>query len=156
MKLIPLTQGLFSKVDDADYDWLNQWKWYAVRDRRSVYAKRESMGKGILMHRVILETPEGMQGDHINGNGLDNQRGNLRNCTPTENRRNRIKSIKNGVKYKGVHPHYGKFRALIRVDGKMLHLGNFSTQDEAALAYNNGAIKYYGEFANLNKFKDSP
>lgn len=92
MKLIPLTQGQFAVVDDSDYEWLNQWKWYANRNRYTYYAVRSDHTNGIikqiLMHREIMNTPNGMVVHHIDHNGLNNQRCNLKNCTESENQKN--------------------------------------------------------------------
>jgi len=104
------------------------------------------------MHRVILDAPMNMLVDHINGNGLDNRRENLRICTNTENLRNRGKDRDNTSGYKGVVIKKGekKFRAQIRVNQKTIHLGSFSTPEEAARAYDDAAREYFGEFAWTN------
>jgi hypothetical protein len=81
-KLIPLTQGKFAIVDNADFDWLNQWKWYAVKSYNTWYARRFS---SIPMHRQIMSAPSGTEIDHRNHNGLDNRRQNLRFSTSAEN-----------------------------------------------------------------------
>src|ERR1043165_2122866 len=84
---IPLTQGYVALVDDCDYEWLSQWKWCAhvAKGGRTAYAFR---AKGIAMHRVIMNAPEGMDVDHRDHNGLNNTRANLRICTHAENQRN--------------------------------------------------------------------
>jgi len=89
-RLIPLTQGKVAIVDAADYDWLNQWKWYASKEGRVFYAIRRDNDCGgrdikVRMHRVILGVPTGLEGDHINGDGLDNRRANLRTVTKQQN-----------------------------------------------------------------------
>lgn len=93
MKEIPLTKGYKTIVDDEDYDFLMRWRWHAVI-AHSVYAERCERPRGgkikhIMMHRVINNTPDGMETDHINGNGLDNRRSNLRSVTKNQNQWNR-------------------------------------------------------------------
>jgi hypothetical protein len=102
------------------------------------------------MHRLLLNPPEGVEVDHINGNTLDNRRANLRICTHAENSRNRRgrSNSKSGVK--GVTPYPGGWRATINVNGKNVHLGCFTNIDDAAEAYDEAATRYYGEFARTN------
>lgn len=90
MKQIPLTQGQFALVDDEDFDFLMQWRWYYSKSNcdNTGYAVRYENGKGIRMHRVVMNTPANLVVDHINHNGIDNQKHNLRNCTNTENAHN--------------------------------------------------------------------
>lgn len=87
---IPLTQGKFALVDEADYEWLNQWNWqlsngYAVRSRRIPKGKRQA----IYMHRVVCNAPIGTEVDHLDSDGLNNRRSNLRIATTSQNQRNR-------------------------------------------------------------------
>jgi len=148
MKEIVLSQGKVAVVDDADFEWLNQWKWYFCGQ----YARR-SIGKNkprIFMHRVILNTPDGLETDHINNNKLDNRRDNLRICTHYENVRNSPVRCSNTSGYKGVSKSGNKWMATIEVFGKPLYLGTFNTAEEAARAYDDGAKKHFGEFANTN------
>lgn len=96
-KEIQLTQGKVTLVDDEDYEWLSQWKWCAKDGRNgNFYAFRASKNKSTYMHRLILDTPKGKVTDHINGNGLDNRRINLRICSYRENshNKNRANSMK--------------------------------------------------------------
>ncbi len=156
MKEIKLTQNKTALIDDADFDWLNQWKWYADKAKHTFYAATNNIGNGeakkIYMHRLIMKARPGEHIDHKTGNGLDCQRNNMRTCTNAENRRNRRKA--NGVasKYKGIYAiKSGKWAARICLNYKQMFLGYFNTEIEAAKAYNEAALKYHGEFANLNK-----
>lgn len=157
MKLIPLSQGQFTKVDDADFDWLNQFKWYAQKEKGTYSANRDERvnGKKVnhRMHRDILKLLPGEFCDHIDRDRLNNQRTNLRKCTVTENNRNRRKPKRAAAtsKYLGVSWDFNKWRATIYVNKKAIILGKFTDEVSAAKAYNIGAQKYFGEFANLNR-----
>jgi len=155
MKLIPLTQGLFVKVDDWWYDDLNQYLWYAARNNNTYYAVRHSPAikgkrKRISMHRVIMNTPLNLVVDHIDHDGLNCLEENMRNCTSKQNIRNRISY--GASKYLGVYYTYGGrfIKAVIQFNNKSTHLGTFKTEEEAARAYDKAAKKQYGKFANLN------
>ncbi len=156
MKEIKLTQGMVALVDDEDFEYLNQWRWHACRSGKTFCARRISTQTNyvrrspILLHRVIMNTPKDMQCDHINHNGLDNRKCNLRNCTCQENLRNRRST--GSVKYTGVSMRSTerKFWARICVDGISISLGWFVHAWAAAIAYDRAAKKYFGEFANLN------
>ena len=153
-KRIPLTQGQFTIVDDADFDWLNQWKWYAARATSTYYAvrKESETDKSIRMHRLLLNPPPGIESDHINGDGLDNRRSNLRLCTRSQNNANRRKFSLCSSRYKGVswQKRYRNWRARIWISGKEKQLGLFDDEQKAARAYNRAAIALFGEFARLN------
>jgi len=152
-KEIQLTQNKVAFVDDADFEYLNQYKWcfngrYAIREIRIGGKKRK-----ILMHRIIVSVPFGLEIDHINGNGCDNRRDNLRICTHQQNVRNCKKCMKDtSSKYKGVcwHKTNRKWQAYIGVNKKVIYLGYFIEEDEAARTYNVAALKYFGEFAKPN------
>jgi len=150
--LIPLTQGKFAIVDAEDYDWLNQYKWYASKCKNTFYACRAEGGKTIRMHREIMQAPKGLVCNHINHNGLDNRKSNLRLCTNAQNCYNQRASATGTSKYKGVcwHKCRSKWSARIRCDGKFYNLGDFDDQMEAAMAYDNKAAELFGEFAYLN------
>ena len=149
MKEIILSRGEFALVDDEDYEWLNQWKWYKNNDG---YATRCAwIGHGYIryyMHRVIMNTPKGMFTDHINQNRLDNRRSNLRVCNLVQNLANRPKNITNHSGAKGVswHKCRKKWDAQIKYCGKYIHIGSFDSLEEASKAYQNKASELLGEF----------
>jgi len=160
MKEIKLSQrgrnkGKFvALVDDGDYEYLNQWRWTAIKHRRSYRATRkiriDGVNRTIYMHRAIMKPPLNLTIDHIDHNQLNNQKSNLRICT---NQQNHMNSASYGSKsgYKGVSYKENKYIfAHIQINLKQIHLGYFKTEVEAAFAYDNAAIKYFGEFANLN------
>ncbi len=158
MKEILLTQNKVALVDDEDYDELSKYKWrIKVGDGGLFYARRNKRINGkrieIPMHRQIMNTPKGMEVDHIDHNGLNNQKSNLRNCTTQENQFN-VSKIRGKSKYKGVCTYKnGKrelFRVFISINKKQTFIGYYKTEIEAALAYNDAAQKHYGEFAQLN------
>lgn len=149
-KLVPLTKGKFSKVDNDDFDSINSELWLCTP---LGYALRRVGGKGVWMHRVITNCPIGLEVDHINGDKLDNRKSNLRICTKKENQGNRWKSkhAKTSI-YKGVCfcKKLQRFAAYGRVGPKNRRLGTFRDERDAAIAYNKWAVEYFGEFARLN------
>ena len=153
IRYIPLTRGKFAIVDAADYERLSKHKWLASGDeQRGFYAARRVGNKLVLMHRVIMNAPEGTVVDHINGNSLNNRRGNLRLCTQKQNSRNARSSRHSTSRFKGVyfHKQTGKWVATIGYNGKTIHLGSFDDEIEAAKAYDRKARELFGEFAYLN------
>lgn len=159
MKKIPLSQGKYALVDDADYDWLNSFKWYAHSSKRSgtYYAIKSSSSGGIKsgtkMHRLILGVNDPkIFVDHEDGNGLNCQRYNIRECTNQQNLMNRGSQVNGQSKFKGVSPYptRNKFVAKIMINKKQKHIGYYDTEIEAALAYNQKAVELFGDFAKLN------
>jgi hypothetical protein len=152
MKRIPLTGGLSALVDDADYAALAKYRWCAMRSGRNCYAMRHRSGRGVYMHRQVMGLLVGWEVDHINHNGLDNRRRNLRLCTRRENAHNRLGCRNGSSRYKGVslYKPTGKWRAKISSDGKSFYIGSFASQARAAKAYDDKAKELFGEFAHLN------
>jgi hypothetical protein len=145
-------------VDAADFEWLNQWKWHA-RKNRGFYAargsgrkaKREGAPSLIYMHRLICPVPDGFVADHINGNSLDNRRCNLRVATFTQNAVN-VRHRRNKFGFRGVAlaTSSGRFAASTRKDGRNMHIGVFDTPEEAARAYDAAVLAIHGPLACLN------
>jgi hypothetical protein len=151
-KLIPLSQGKFAIVDPRDYDQLSQYKWTAAKSPNTFYAVRSVQGRQIRMHRLITSAPKGLVVDHINHNGLDNRKSNLRLCTRSENARNQRPQTNCSSKYKGVCWHKNQKRWLARVysNGVTYHLGSFKSEIKAAKAYDKKAGELFGQYAHLN------
>lgn len=151
-RLIPLTQGKFAIVDAEDYDWLSKYKWCAWKNENAFYACRTEKGHTVFMHRMIMSAPKGLMCDHIDHNGLNNRKSNLRLCTPAQNVHNKRPQRDSSSKYKGVgsKKQSRKWEARIRFQGKLYHLGDFDNQMEAAMAYDDKAAELFGEFAYLN------
>lgn len=158
MKKISLTKNKVAIVDDEDFEYLNQFKWYATFSSGNYYAIRgvtieKHKQRGLTMHRVIMNAPNGVMVDHINHNTLDNRKENLRLCNNTQNQQNRILISKHTTSgFKGVtwHKRDNKWTAAIRVNGKRIYLGYHNTAEKAAHAYDDAAKKYHKEFASLN------
>lgn len=157
MKTIQLTQGQVAFVDDADYEAVSQFKWCVSRKRRCFYAVRgirKPDGTWAIqyMHRFLM--PGVAEVDHRDGNGLNNQReDNLRPATIRQNKRGfRRKSVNKTSQFRGVSwgQQRRKWQAAIMVDGKSILLGRFACEFDAARAYNEAALKYFGDFAHLN------
>lgn len=160
MKEIQLTRGMVALVDDEDFEWLNQWKWYAAHANRSkFYAARDTRrgkrerGGIVYMHRQIMDAGSGLEVDHKNGNSLDCRRGNLRLCDHPQNCRNIRQRCDNHSGYRGVTwcKRDQCWRVEIHYNGAKKQLGRFDDLKAAALAYNTAAIELHGEFARLNE-----
>ena len=150
MKKILLSQGKVAVVDDEDFEHINQFNWCYSNQG---YAVRHEQGHHqglLLMHRIILPPPDEMEIDHINHNGLDNQKNNLRICTRSQNLQNRFIFKNNSSGYKGIYPDRNKWRVQIRINKIKINLGSFSSPHEAALAYDKAAKELFGVFAKTN------
>lgn len=158
MKRLKLSKGLFAKVDDADFEWLNQWKWTAHfrggRQGHGAYRNEKKNGKiiHIDLHRFITKCPKGMIVDHINHDALDNRRKNLRVCTQSENCMNQRRRSNSTTGVKGVWWHEGaqKYTAAIMLNGKSTYLGVFKKKKDAAVAYAKAADKLFGKYAFID------
>ncbi|MHC4574708.1 MAG: AP2 domain-containing protein [Planctomycetota bacterium] len=153
---IPLTQGKFAKVDPDDYPWLAQFRWHCKTNKNAAYAARTVTHARrpirIYMHRLIARTPPHLFCDHVNHNGLDNRKANLRSCTLSQNNANARPAKNASSIYKGVsfNKRRKKWAASIKSKGKQQHLGYFDSEIDAAKAYDERAKELFGRFANLN------
>ena len=179
MKSIQLMGNKVALVDDCDYENLMRYKWEYIAPKNSCgneYARTRATinGKriGTLMHRMIMSSTKGQIIDHKDRNGLNNQRENLRVCSMAENAWNRKVQKSNLLGFRGVHKRYStvkiknrkgeevtyqrkpRYIAFIRHNGNNIYIGSFLTPEVAAEAYNQAALKYYGEFAYLNQIKE--
>jgi len=159
MKEIPLTQGQVAIVDNEDFKELSKYKWQPSWRLNKCYAKRgEYINKKqvtIYMHRQILKITDNSEVDHIDNNGLNNQKCNLRICNRSQNQRNKNKTQNScSSNWKGVALSSGqrrkKWMAYISINKKRKYIGRFSSEIDAAKAYNKEALKIFGKFALLN------
>lgn len=167
MKKIPLTKGMFALVDDEDYESVSRYKWYAYQKASGTwYAERtetkdDGSKKGIPMHRFIMDVPPGLQVDHVDRDGLNNQRTNLRCASHRQNSQNR--KVKNksekSSRYHGVNwvAEFHRWQAVICAGendshgrARQIYIGRFHSEEEAARAYDISALKYFGAFAATN------
>ena len=154
-KQIPLTKCKFAIVDDDDYEYLSSFKWcvnaqgYAIRGFRRNGAKIQ-----VRMHLLVKPRGEGQEVDHINGDKLDNRKSNLRIVTRKQNSYT-TKARPGTSSHKGVSwsKQKNRWRSRITVNGREIHLGLFCNEIDAAKAYNDAALKHYGEYAKLNKIE---
>jgi hypothetical protein len=175
---IPLTKGMYAIVDVRDYEFLRKREWHVQPGINTYYAITTIFIKGkrkrVSMHRYLLksdfakcDTQKTIQSnlrgklvvDHINGNGLDNRRANLRFCTYAQNNCNKRIKAKGASKYRGVLKSRNSnkpWQAKIHINNKRIIIGLFKTQLEAALAYDSAARKYHGQFATLNFPAEKP
>jgi hypothetical protein len=157
---IPLTRGKTAIVDAEDYEWLSKWKWYASNMGDGYWyahrqfrdpAKKNRRGRSkqtlVIMHREITGAPVGQDVDHVNHNGLDNRKANLRFCAHCQNLWNQ-RSKKRG--YKGVYQQGRRWVVGLSYKGEKIRLGSFANEMTAALHYDRLAKLLFGEFACLN------
>lgn len=140
---IKLTKGLYATIDEEDYERCTQNKWH-VTSRG--YAARRINDRIQYLHRFLLDVPEKMEVDHINGDPLDNRKSNLRICTRLQNVWNMKRVNKFGYKCGVVLKKNGKWQALITTNKVRKYLGQFSNQEEASKAYEKAALEQRGEF----------
>lgn len=151
--------GLYAVVDASDAEMVSQFRWYAKRSGHRFYAycsvrdPHTGRQKSMSMHRVILDVDNpAIDVDHINGDGLDNRRSNIRRCNQSQNQMNRKRFNRQHSRYRGVtwNASSGKWQAAICKDGVRKYLGVFVHEDDAARAYNDAAESLFGDFASLN------
>lgn len=155
MKIIPLTQNKVALVDDIDFPILNKWKWQTCMSKHTCYARRvvrekDGKRKNIYMHRELLDVLDNKNilVDHEDGNGLNNQRKNIRLATYQQNKANSYhRESKSG--YKGVFNRNGSWVSVIKVDYIPRYLGIFKNKIDAVKAYTKASKKYFGEFARV-------
>jgi len=151
-RLIKLTRGKFAIVDEEDFEWLNAFNWHVEIGYNTFYAARTIQVNGSRnvqkMHRLIMGD-DNKDIDHKNRNGLHNYKSNLRCCTNSQNQANKKTTTGTSV-HKGVVCSNNRIRSRITVNKKVIHLGYFKSETEAAKAYDNAAKQYFGEFARTN------
>lgn len=160
---IVLARGLVALIDAADIPIVKDCSWSIYKASRTFYATTNFVKdrKRIKLHRLVLSAPDGFSVDHINGDGLDNRRSNLRLCSNAENIRNQQKQKrKTSSRFKGVTLYRGirgsRWRGYIHYNSKKYRLGSFGTEIEAAQAYNKAALEFFGQFARLNVISPKP
>lgn len=141
---VHLTQGFWAKIDLDDAASVSGKPWCIAHNKGELKYVRTGGGR-LKLHQLLMQAPKKMHVDHINGNGLDNTRANLRIVTPGQNQMNKRRQA-NSLHGTGVtfDKRYGKFIAHIK-DGKQKYLGSFSTAEEAHCAYRAEAVKIFGE-----------
>lgn len=156
MKEIKLTQGKFALIDDEDYEKVSQYKWCANKAGNTFYAITETSNKKrFYLHRLILNViDKKIKIDHIDHNGLNCTRQNMRECTHAENMANGKLRTNNTSGRKGVYKSCklirNPFVARIMKDGRQISLGCYPTPEAAGRAYDEAAKKHFGEFAKTN------
>ncbi len=152
MKQIALTKGEFALVDDDDYENLIRFKWSVIKPKRRTYARSVIGGRHYYMHRLIMDAPIGIEVDHIDHNGLNNCRSNLRLATRLQNVHNSRKRTDNTSGHVGVYWNklHKKWNCQITVNKKRIYLGHAFDVNEAADLYNSAAKKHFGEFYPTN------
>jgi hypothetical protein len=162
MKTIELTKGQVALVDDEDYETLNQYKWYVIRNHSGHFYAARSVTAGdkehcLYMHDAIMNPPAGFEVDHVHREDtLDNRRSNLRNATHAQNCANRGTSSRNTSGFTGVSRNKKGYQAQICANGERHHLGTFPTAIEAAHVRDAKAIELHSEFASLNFALENP
>lgn len=160
-RTISLTQGKVAIIDAADFERINQWKWHAVfKKHRDTWCAARTVRNGkkcrtVLMHRVILVAPDGMDVDHRDGDGLNNRRSNIRVATKQQNNFNKAIQRNSSSGRKGVswNASCSKWHAYISVNRRKIYLGLFIDKEDAAKAYEDAAKAFAGEFTRTHPFE---
>lgn len=157
-KIIEPVTGLRTAIegilfDPEDFDLIRPHKWRLTQDGYLLTSDPANRQTGIYMHRLIMNAPQEMQIDHIDGNKLDNRKSNLRICTKRQNLCNAdSQKARRKGKYKGCYLlKSGRYRSTIKTNGKAVYLGEYDTEENAAQAYNFAAFEYHKEFAFYNR-----
>lgn len=153
MRRIKLTQGKWATVDDEDYERLSKYAWHVEKSGYAARVAKKSDGKKgmVYMQQDILRVPPNTWIGRVrNDRRRNNRKSNLRVSNASFSQANRLRQKNNTTGFKGVEKLKVKWRAQIVVNYRKLHLGCYLTAEEAALAYDRGARKYFGEFARLN------
>ncbi len=157
MKKISLTQGKFAQIDDLDYEIVKNYKWHASKCGKVSYAAHKFYSlegsKTVYMHRMLFPLIKEGQIDHIDGNGLNNQRENLRVCTISQNKQNVGLTKSNTSGFKGVSYHKmgKKWQVKIRIGKENRYLGLFNTKEEAGEVYRKASLEHHKEFSNFSR-----
>lgn len=147
--IVPLTRGLVTLIDASDADAVLQYSWCAAPRNHTHYGQARIGQVGVYLHRFIMQPPLAFVVDHVDGDGLNNRRNNLRVCTVGQNCYN-LRTQRGGTsRFRGVYWSRGAWRAQIR-DGRQIYLGTFTTEREAAEAHDAAARERFGEYATSN------
>jgi len=149
---LTLNDGTHCVVDSEDFERVNEHHWTAHYICGGCYPETKIAGKAFFLSRFIVDAPKGFEVDHINHDTRDNRRCNLRICTSSQNQHNRVKKVVASSRFKGVRwdAKARKWYAQIGHEGRQEHLGSFSEERDAAMAYDARAKELWGEFASLN------
>lgn len=153
--------NLYALIDEEDAELVNQYRWFLNASHcveRTIYyavahgPRRNGPRDFFAMHRIIVGAPPTVEVDHINGDGLDNRRSNLRQCTSSQNKWNFTKRDGTSSRFRGVtwNRVTRKWRAQLQVKGKQITIGDFQDEEAAAAAYDGMARKHFGEFGTYN------
>jgi hypothetical protein len=147
---VTLTQGYEAIIDAADVPLVDGHNWHAMKCENTVYGRNKSSKLSVLLHRLIMKAPLGLEVDHRDGDGLNNRRRNMRIATHSQNMHNTRRNKNNTSGFKGVDFSFGKWRARIKIKGKKKHLGMFASPEEAHAAYCTASRELHGEFGRTS------